>query len=453
MGYMKYICLLLLLPLLSFGQSKKDLKARVYSMQLDSVNQVNALVDLLQKNSDLNDRISELTITLSKANELIEIIDQKTVVLEEEIEALNVDLKHARDSIRNLLNELVKYSNLNQCAYYMSLPQEEIDLLVELQIKNELFKPDPACNEVSQKSFRFTGDEIYVDGAPTGGEIWGIDYVVGCVEDEPVIRFSWGPPMIKYVEEYFIEGGFFLDATSQCKSFPEKEIVPETPEIDDNITMHVPAQKACFVGADGNCDGLVDEALNECCTRSILKYLSEVSYPEQAMDLGIQGKVLIRFMVEKDGSVSQIEKIRGDDMLAASAIEHIKNTSGMWIPATNNGKPARSYFTSPFSFKLRDEVYGFNGDDFGGTLVSKGNCTPSGALKGTQIVKLDVCIDHNADIKSINLGLGSTTVDADIIDAAICAVENSVFATRGMVEGDSACTTFTFTITADGLSF
>ena len=84
-----------------------------------------------------------------------------------------------------------------------------------------------------------------------------------------------------------------------------------------------------------------------------MTYLAKVEYPTQAKDLGVEGKVLLRFVVEKDGSISQIEKVRGDDMLAAAAIRHIKNSGGKWVPGQNNGESVRSRFVAPFTFKLR----------------------------------------------------------------------------------------------------
>ena len=87
--------------------------------------------------------------------------------------------------------------------------------------------------------------------------------------------------------------------------------------------------------------------------KAILTYLAKVEYPTQAKDLGVEGKVLLRFVVEKDGSISQIEKVRGDEMLAAAAIRHIKNSGGKWAPGQNNGESVRSRFVAPFTFKLR----------------------------------------------------------------------------------------------------
>ena len=97
-------------------------------------------------------------------------------------------------------------------------------------------------------------------------------------------------------------------------------------------------------------------------------------------------------------------------------------------------------------------TYGFGGSGNGGTLLSKGSCSPLRSFNGTQIVKLKVCIDHNGNIESIRYA-GGTTQDDNFVDAAKCAVRKSEFRTKGMTNKDDACGTFTFTITPGGVSF
>ncbi|MEC8626895.1 MAG: hypothetical protein VXY37_00685 [Bacteroidota bacterium] len=98
------------------------------------------------------------------------------------------------------------------------------------------------------------------------------------------------------------------------------------------------------------------------------------------------------------------------------------------------------------------KTYGFGGSGNGGTLLSKGSCSPVESFNGTQIVKLKVCIDYNGNLESIRW-VGGTTQDDNFVDAAKCAVRNSTFRTRGMTNKDDACGTFTFTITPGGVSF
>ena len=67
---------LILLPLLSFGQSKKDLKARIYSMQLDSANQAELISDQQRTIAEAQAEIQKLKIQVNELNgDLSEALD------------------------------------------------------------------------------------------------------------------------------------------------------------------------------------------------------------------------------------------------------------------------------------------------------------------------------------------------------------------------------------------
>lgn len=90
----------------------------------------------------------------------------------------------------------------------------------------------------------------------------------------------------------------------------------------------------------------------------MIKFLSEnVKYPEdvlQANEKGanIYGRVYVKFVVEKDGSISDVEVVRSvHPSLDAESVRVVKLMSGKWTPATERGKPVRSKFTLPFVFK------------------------------------------------------------------------------------------------------
>lgn len=87
---------------------------------------------------------------------------------------------------------------------------------------------------------------------------------------------------------------------------------------------------------------------------ALYKYLSEnIKYPYIASQIGVQGKVLLRFVVEKNGSISQIEIARGigsgcDDE-AVRVVEGMPN----WKPGRKKGLPVRTRFVLPIIFKLK----------------------------------------------------------------------------------------------------
>jgi protein TonB len=77
-------------------------------------------------------------------------------------------------------------------------------------------------------------------------------------------------------------------------------------------------------------------------------------YPELAVEHEIQGTVLVRFVVDLEGNVSDVEAISGPEELRAEAIRSIRK-SGKWIPASKNGHKVKSYKRQPIVFQLASE--------------------------------------------------------------------------------------------------
>lgn len=78
--------------------------------------------------------------------------------------------------------------------------------------------------------------------------------------------------------------------------------------------------------------------------------------PRAAQELGISGIILIQFVVEKDGSISDVKAAAPKDRqlgygLEEEAIKVVKLTSGKWKPASKAGKPVRSYWRFPFQIE------------------------------------------------------------------------------------------------------
>ena len=91
-------------------------------------------------------------------------------------------------------------------------------------------------------------------------------------------------------------------------------------------------------------------------TTALFDFINKnVKYPESARDKGIEGRVFVQFVVEKDGSLSSFTVLRGvSDELDAEAIRVLK-AMPKWKPGMNDGKPVRVQFTMPFNFKLSDD--------------------------------------------------------------------------------------------------
>ncbi len=89
--------------------------------------------------------------------------------------------------------------------------------------------------------------------------------------------------------------------------------------------------------------------------QALLKYLAEnIKYPVIAQENGIQGRVICQFVVNRDGSIVDVEVVRtgGDASLDKEAIRVIK-AMPKWKPGQQRGKAVRVKYTLPVTFRLQ----------------------------------------------------------------------------------------------------
>ncbi|MHA4843996.1 energy transducer TonB [Flavitalea antarctica] len=91
----------------------------------------------------------------------------------------------------------------------------------------------------------------------------------------------------------------------------------------------------------------------EAWKRFLIKNLSN-NYPQDAAEAGIQGKVVVMFIVDRDGNLSNVQAVEGPKELHEPAIKTIKK-SGKWQPAQQNGKIVNSYKRQPIIFTIADQ--------------------------------------------------------------------------------------------------
>lgn len=90
-------------------------------------------------------------------------------------------------------------------------------------------------------------------------------------------------------------------------------------------------------------------------TASLNRWLSRnINYPEAAQNLGLSGRIYLNFIVDRDGSISNIRVTRGvDDLLDQEAIRVI-GAMPKWKPGMQNGVPVKVSFNIYVTFKLED---------------------------------------------------------------------------------------------------
>jgi len=87
---------------------------------------------------------------------------------------------------------------------------------------------------------------------------------------------------------------------------------------------------------------------------ALLSFMStNIIYPEIAKRAGVEGKVFIGFIVEPNGSITEIQLIKGIGAGCDEEAIRVLKLAGDWNPGRQNGKSVRVRMTIPFSFQLR----------------------------------------------------------------------------------------------------
>lgn len=91
----------------------------------------------------------------------------------------------------------------------------------------------------------------------------------------------------------------------------------------------------------------------KCASEQLLNYVyKNIKYPALARENGIQGMVVIRFVVEKDGSISKAEVAREIGGGCGNEALRVVNSMPNWIPGKQRGRKVRVQFNLPVKFKL-----------------------------------------------------------------------------------------------------
>ena len=77
-----------------------------------------------------------------------------------------------------------------------------------------------------------------------------------------------------------------------------------------------------------------------------------LSYPQEAQDSGIQGRVYVGFAIEKDGSVTDVQILRGIGGGCDEAVIRVVKAFPKWTPGKHQGRAVRCCYSIPISFTL-----------------------------------------------------------------------------------------------------
>ena len=114
--------------------------------------------------------------------------------------------------------------------------------------------------------------------------------------------------------------------------------------------------KICLVFP--GCEDIGDKAeRKQCATKKLLQFIHKnIKYPPIARENGVEGTVVVTFVVEKNGKVTDVRVVRdigakcGEEALR---VVNLMNQKGIvWTPGKQRGRPVRVQFNLPVRFKL-----------------------------------------------------------------------------------------------------
>jgi periplasmic protein TonB len=143
---------------------------------------------------------------------------------------------------------------------------------------------------------------------------------------------------------------------------PDEEEIKEeiNVDLDVEITEETEIEEMVFEEA------VVEEKVDELFTiveqypsfkggdQAFIKFVQKnMVYPEKARRMGIEGRVFVQFIVEKDGSLSDINIMKGIGGDCDQEAVRVMELSPPWLPGKQRGRPVRVQIVIPITFKIQ----------------------------------------------------------------------------------------------------
>lgn len=208
--------------------------------------------------------------------------------------------------------------------FVKNLPEEEVEIAYD-EFQAEFEMPDEEIEEIPEE----IPDEI----PPVELETQ-LDFREFVVTDEEV-------------ETTIVNQDAVEDTRAGTQNVVNDNEVFIEPVITQPVVAPPKEEIATFVEEDAEFPGGYAE---------MMRYFGRnMKYPEIAVQAGIEGKATLRFVVGKDGSISNVTVTKGVPNCPECDREAVRVVKSMpkWKPGKNGGKPVTSYFSMPVTFKLQ----------------------------------------------------------------------------------------------------
>ncbi|MCC7245573.1 MAG: TonB family protein [Saprospiraceae bacterium] len=204
--------------------------------------------------------------------------------------------------------------------------------------------------------------EMYVHNGKREGEQLIYDDEEGFVESRSIYKEDkLEGPVLEYNRDgKIIRQSFFVrdslhgerivyDSTGNIKRkwvYEHGKLIASDPpgEESDILDIQVPPKFPCHPKMKNN---------EDCHEKSMFAFLGrEIRYPRQAIGLGIQGRALVSFDVDVDGSIHDIKVLKGYCNSIRDECIRVVSKMPKWEPGYSNGKPVKVKYILPIAFRM-----------------------------------------------------------------------------------------------------
>lgn len=166
-------------------------------------------------------------------------------------------------------------------------------------------------------------------------------------DTQSILDYDTMEKELEYIYNFLLE----IAGTSQTLAFRESRVPARGPAYDDVVSYYDCDQRPTFLNS-----------------ADIAPFMEKwvypnLKYPEGAVRDGVQGRVMVDFIIDKDGKVTDVRVVRGIDIELDEEAVRVISASPKWKPGRVNGQKVRTSITVPVEFRLKKKTS--KGGNFG----------------------------------------------------------------------------------------
>lgn len=192
-----------------------------------------------------------------------------------------------------------------------------------------------------------------------------LDVEVEFEEEIPIVNVNTPPPppppiavqqSIQIIEDVEEIEETVIESTETSQEDAIKDVVEVSDVIIEEVEEEVEVAFALIenVPVFPGCEGMPKKKMKDCFQQKIQEHVvKNFMYPEAALDMGIQGRVFVIFVIDSKGYITGI-KSRGPDEILETEAERIVGLLPKMRPGTQRGKPVKVSYALPIFFKYME---------------------------------------------------------------------------------------------------